>query len=120
MCINLETRNQLVLSARRPNSRKVDWSDASPTDWQPSTLRNPKVILDQYFTPLSAWEFIAEQLEAGCEVEVVELRKPPGKNAYVMKIEIDQDLPRVYIKVELRSGKIWGRSFHYSDRYKDT
>jgi hypothetical protein len=115
MSINSETRNQLILLVRRPKSRHVQWTPESPTDWQPSSVRNPKGILDQYFTPSSAWEFIAEQLEAGCEVEVVEIRKPPGKKAYVMKIEVDENLARVYVKFEHKSGKIWGRSFHYSD-----
>lgn len=37
-----------------------------------------------------------------------------------MKIEIEENVPKVYIKVELDRGKIWGRSFHYSNRKKDT
>ena len=37
-----------------------------------------------------------------------------------MKIEIDKNMPKVYIKVELDRGKIWGRSFHYSNPSKDT
>ena len=115
MSINTETRRQLILLARRADSRKVRWTPSAPTDWQPSTVRNPKGILDGYFTLSSAREFIAEQLEAECDVEIVELRKPPGRKAYVMKIEIDEDASEIYIKVTLDGGKISGRSFHYSD-----
>lgn len=58
-------------------------------------------------------------MEAGCYVEVVELRKPPGKKAYVMNFKIDEHIPEIYVGVELGAGIILGRSFRYSDRNKN-
>ena len=45
---------------------------------------------------------------------MVELRKPKGATAHVMKIDLGPEVPRLYIKMELRSGLILGHSFHYS------
>jgi len=85
------------------------------TDWRPGQVRNPDGILDRYFTDTAAWELIADRLEAGHPVEIVELRKPPGATGYVMKIDIEPDQHPLYVKLQLGSGKIIGRSFHYSD-----
>ena len=32
-----------------------------------------------------------------------------------MKIDVGADVPSLYVKLELRAGKIIGRSFHYSE-----
>jgi hypothetical protein len=37
-----------------------------------------------------------------------------GATGYVMKIELEPAVPVLYVKLELRSGRILGRSFHYS------
>ncbi|MCY4051588.1 MAG: hypothetical protein OXE41_04940 [Gammaproteobacteria bacterium] len=91
-------------------SRMID----RPTDWRPGQVRNPNGILDDYFTEAAAWEFIATNIESGHCVEVVELKKPAGAKGYVMKIDIEPEVPKLYIKLQLGSGKIIGRSFHYS------
>ena len=109
------TRHQLVVLARRPSARTSDFIRARPTDWRPTDVRNPNGILDSHFTNSTAWELIAERLEAGEEVEVIELRKPPGASGYVMRIQLAADLPELYIKLQLGAGKIFGRSFHYSE-----
>ena len=70
--------------------------------------------LDSHFTSGGAWEFIATKLEEGHSVEVVELQKPPGKKGYVMKIDLDPGDQPLYVKLQLGSGKVIGRSFHYS------
>ena len=108
-------RRELIVLARRSNSRTSQFSSSRPTDWRPSQVRNPDGILDRYFTDPAAWELIATQLEAGHPVEIVELKKPPGAKGYVMKIDIEPDQYQLYVKVQLGSGKIIGRSFHYSD-----
>ena len=108
-------RRQLVVLARRSNARSSDFSTSRPTNWRPTQVRNPHGIIDDYFTNTTAWEFIATTLETGHLVEVVELQKPPGRKGFVMKVDIQSGLPQVYIKVELGSGKIFGRSFHYSE-----
>lgn len=108
-------RNDLVKLARRSRARITEFTQARPNDWRPGQVRNPKGALDGYFTDASAWEFIANKLESGHPVEIVELRKPPDAKGYVMKINLGSESSQLYIKLQLGSGKIIGRSFHYSE-----
>ena len=71
-------------------------------------------MLDNYFTDPAAWELIAAKLEEGHPVEVVVLRKPKDKLGYVLKVDLGGGDPLIYIKLQVGSGKIIGRSFHYS------
>ena len=87
------------------------FSRSRPTDWRPTTVRNPEGLLDTHFTDSTAWELIAARLEAGEEVEVIELRKPPGAKGYVIKIDMGADVPVLYVKLQLGAGRILGRSF---------
>ena len=73
-------------------------------------------MLDPFFTNATAWDFIVSRLEAGEEVKVIEMRKPPGARGYVMTIDLGPSLPELYVKRELRATKVIGRSFHYSTR----
>lgn len=75
----------------------------------------PRRGMAPFFTATTAWEFIASRLEAGEEVEVINLRKPPGSKGYVMKIDLELGLPKLYVKLQLVSKKVIGRSFHYSE-----
>lgn len=108
-------RHQLLVLARRPTARITDFSQSRPTDWRPGQVRNPKGSLDGYFTDAAAWDLIASKLEEGHEVEEIEMRQPPGKTGYVMKIELESGTPSLYVKLELGSGKVFGRSFHYAE-----
>ena len=113
--VDAETRRQLAMLARRNWARITEFRPERPTDWRPGQIRNPNGILDTHFTDASAWELIASKLEEGHPVEVVELRKPVGARGFVMKIELEPDRPRVYVKLQLGAGRIVGRSFHYSE-----
>ena len=112
--IDEATRHQLAILARRPHARTSAFSRERPSDWCPNQVRNPDGILDTYFTDSTAWRLIAERLEAGEEVEVIELTQPRGARGYVMRIDLGSDLPELYIKLQLGPGRIFGRSFHYS------
>lgn len=114
--INAATRKQLVVLARRPRSRSKAFTSDRPTKWHPTQVRNPNGVLDTHFTDATAWEFIASRLEAGEEVEVLELQKPPGANGYVMKIDLGSGLPELYVKLQVVSARVIGRSFHYSEQ----
>ena len=109
-------RRELATLARRSHARITEFISERPTDWRPGQVRNPNGVLDTHFTDASAWELIASRLEGGHPVEIVELRKPDGATGYVMKVDLEPDRPRLYIKLQLGSGKIIGRSFHYSER----
>lgn len=113
--IDKETRRQLVSLARNPRARKSEFSPSQPTRWNPGQVRNPDGVIDMYFTPLTAWELIAIRLEEGEEVEVIELRQPKGAKGYVMLIDLGSELPKLYVKLQMRGGVIFGRSFHYTD-----
>ena len=94
----------------------TEFSADRPIDWSPGQVRNPDGLLDTHFTDAAAWELIASRLEDGHPVEVVELRKPAGTTGYVMMIDIEPGQPHLYVKLQLGSGTIIGRSFHYSER----
>ena len=113
MSIDDAVRCQLALLARRPRARnRGEFSAARPTEWQPHQVIDPASGFDAPFTNAGAWELIAAKLESGHDIEAVALRKPAGATGYVMKIEIDPAAPLLYVKVELRAGRILGRSFH--------
>ena len=99
-------RHQLAVLARRKSARVLGW----PRDWRPGEVRNPHD--GQPFTGPGAWEYLAELLDAGHEIEVITLDEPPGATGYVLQVPIEAR--NLYIKVQLGAGKIIGRSFHYS------
>lgn len=78
---------------------------------------NPHLVIDhrtnEPFTDESAWMFTAELLENGHLVNVIKLRNPPGRTAYVLKVE-RTNAETIYIKVQLGAGIVLGRSFHDS------
>lgn len=117
MSISRSIRKELIILARRSDARTSAFSSDRPTDWRPGSVRNPHGGFEPSFTDASAWDFIADRLEADCEVETIILKKPPGAKGYVMLIELEPCERPVYIKVQLGSGKIIGRSFHYSEHY---
>ena len=116
MALSDSIRRQLVVLARRRRARTTEFTRDRPTDWRPGQVRNPAGVLDTHFTDAAAWELIASKLEDGHPVETVKLEKPPGATGYVMEIDIEPGRPPLYVKLQLGSGKIIGRSFHYSER----
>ncbi len=48
-------------------------------------------------------------------IEKIDLTHPKGNVGYVMKIRLVPDEPDLYVKLELGSGVVFGRSFHYSE-----
>jgi hypothetical protein len=104
--VSNDIRNQLILLAGSSKTRSSLVTRARPTGWGPPDT-------GEAFTPVGAWLFVIELLKAGTEVETMILDKPPGKTGYVMKCpgwagEI------IYIKLQLGSGLVYGRSFHVS------
>jgi len=77
-------------------------------------LRDPRDRERSYFTDQGAWEYIAEALEDGKKVEVVELQKPQGAKGYVLLLQGVAPAKTIYVKLQLGSDKVIGRSFHES------
>ncbi len=106
-------RHEAAFLASRKRARSVSFSKEAPVDWRPQTVMNP--VDGQPFTPEGAWLFIAQLLENESQpLECIDLEHPPGKKAYVMLVPTDGR--EIYIKFQLGSGRILGRSFHYSTR----
>lgn len=108
-------RHQLVTLVRR-GARTSAFTPDRPTDWRPGEVPNPEGLVLPYFDDDSAWALIASRLEGGHAVETIILDQPPGKKAYVMKIALNPGRPLLYVKLELGSGSVIGRSFHESER----
>jgi hypothetical protein len=106
-------RRQLVLLAGSRRTRTSVFSAARPTHWEPASVRRPDS--GEAFTPDGAWTFVAELLERGVDVEAIVLEKPPGRTGYVVTCD-GWAGEEIYIKLELCSGMVVGRSFHVSTR----
>src|SRR5262249_43534148 len=115
MTVNLDSiRCELATLAKRKKARVMAWNPNAPNDWRPTQVKHP--ITGGFYTDAGAWQLIAELLDGGHPLEEIILCKPPGKRAYVMHVELAVGQPKLYIKLELGSGKVIGRSFHYSYR----
>lgn len=106
-----DIRRQLASLAASRKTRAVPNTKEMPCRWFPGTVLNLEG--DQPFTEAGAWEFVIARLEGGEPLELVPLRKPPGRTGYAMKIADGRD-KIIYIKLQLGSGRVYGRSFHYS------
>jgi hypothetical protein len=98
---------------RKKGIRLIPHSPDCPCQWQPGRVINPED--NQPFTEERAWIFLAELLESGTKIEVVELQNGYGKNrrAFVLKAPLGTN--ELYVKFQLGSCQIIGRSFHYCE-----
>ena len=116
MAVDLDSiRRELAVLARNKKLRSTEWNRMAPSEWRPTQVRNPHAE-GFYFTDIGAWHYIATLLEGGHPLEEILLSQPPNGRGYVMHVELETGGPTLYIKVERRSGRIIGRSFHYSYR----
>jgi hypothetical protein len=107
-------RRELIALVSRREARVNEFSKGRPTEWRPTTVNNP--VTGLCFSPLEAWHFIQAQLQAGCEFSEVILKKPLGRKAYELSIQLEPSKRPVYIKIEPCGDRVFGRSFHYSTR----
>lgn len=107
-----DVRNELYRLARSGKSRTNRFDERRPTHWAPYEVRNP--ASGDTFTADSAWEFVADLIDGGIEITTITLDNPPGKTGYVILVDgFGGD--RIYIKLQIGSGIIIGRSFHASN-----
>lgn len=102
-------RQELIRLCSESRSRKSIFSREAPTHWAPWQLVDPST--SEAFTVDGAWEFVHRQLNEGCGLAVVDLEKPPGKRGYWFHC-YDAKGTRIYVKLQLGSGVVIGRSFH--------
>jgi hypothetical protein len=112
--VSAELRAELARRARDRKSRFVEFDSEEPTVWNPTQVLHPECGIP--FTDITAWHYIAEQLDKGCDVTQVCLRKPAGHIGYELDLEGAAGHPRIHVKVRLYKDKIKGRSFHNSTR----
>ena len=107
-----EIRRQFIVFASRKATRRHDSTPEKPTKWHPGGVIDPRSGAP--FSPAGAWEFIVELLASGHPLEEIILEKPPGKKGYVLKHPGAAGRADIYIKLQLGSGYVHGRSFHES------
>ncbi len=105
-------REELIRLCRHRKTRRVVFTEEAPSDWQPASVAHPE--FGGYFTDQGAWEYVADLLETGHVIKEVTLSKPPGELAYEMNVNLGSHHPNLYIKIQIKSGFVFGRSFHYS------
>lgn len=105
-------RAELIRLCGSQRTRRVPRSPEVPCRWFPWETRDPNT--DQPFTEAGAWEFVRNALMANHPIEVVELTKPAGKAGYVMHLPGGPGRPPIYVKLQIVSGFVYGRSFHIS------
>jgi hypothetical protein len=106
--ISPEHRRALSRNCRSPKQRGVH----QPADWQVHSVENPNCP-GYPFSDTSAWDFIADLLDGGHEVDTIVLDVPKGATGYVIKYAHPSGR-ELYIKLMFLRAGVAGRSFHYS------
>lgn len=109
-----EIRGQLEALARSRRTRTREFSPDRPCDWRALGMKHPKGN-GETFTEDGCWEYIADMIGSGAPIEEIVLKKPAGKKGYVMLLPSGDDSNLIYVKLQLGSGIVIGRSFHYSE-----
>jgi hypothetical protein len=104
-------RAELIRRAASRRSRRTSFSRERPTKWHPTSVMNPGDR--EPFTPDGCWSFLAEAIAGGAAVEVIALKHPPGKRGFVIMLP-GMDGALIYVKLQLLSDVVLGRSFHLS------
>lgn len=104
-------RAQLSKRASSRKTRTSTFSLRAPTKWHPTSLLHPET--GEPFTEDNCWSFVAAAIDAGAPVQVIELKRPSGKRGFVMKLA-GHETTLIYVKLQLLSDKVMGRSFHES------
>jgi hypothetical protein len=108
-------RGNLALLCQMPDARAVPANAGVVRHrWEPFRVQDRAALSN--FTDAGAWEFIAECIAGGCEIEY----KPPDAefddHAYII-IDKENGFRDIYIKIALNMSlrKIIGISFHYAE-----
>lgn len=109
MTIAPNIRQELIRLANSSRTRRSNFTPQMPTDWAPWEAYDPTT--EAPYTPAAAWDRVVEELRTGCTVQMKTLEKPPGKTGYVFKFA-DARGTMIYVKLQIVSGKVVGRSFH--------
>ena len=114
MDVTDELRRRLTLWAGSRRTRRRDFRPDRPCDWRATGMTDPRT--GEAFTEDGAWEYVAQLITRGTEIEVIDLDIPPGKKGFVMHLPSHDAQTPIYVKLQLGGECVIGRSFHYSTR----
>lgn len=97
-------------------TRRSEFTRERPCKWHPTSLIHPEYR--EPFTVDNCWTWIAEAIQAGAIVEIITLKKPPGKRGFVLKLDGHAGI-KIYVKLQMLSEVVYGRSFHESGANDD-
>ncbi len=83
-----------------------------PRHWNAGCMSS--TVTGMKFTDNEAWHFIADRIEEGHEIEVIDMDDKPGTYGFVLHVDVEGQDRQLYIKIQLGSGVVTGRSFHWS------
>lgn len=106
------TREELVRLSSSRKTRTTVFTSKTPCEWRPHTVVDPRHAM--YFTDAGAWDFVVDLITDGHELKPITLRAPPGAIAYEILTAGVAGAPKIYIKIQIMSNMVYGRSFHYS------
>jgi hypothetical protein len=112
VAIDDQIRRRLAMLASSRKTRRVSFSAQSPCDWHPAGITDPRTRVP--FTEDGAWEYICGSIRALADIDEVVLKHPAGKKGYVMLLTSATQKLFIYVKLQLLSDCVAGRSFHYS------
>lgn len=112
MPIGENIRQELIRLASSSRTRTSKFTREAPCDWRPQNVLDPST--GEPFTDVGAWHFIVDCLtHLTCEeIDMIVLDRPPGKSGYVLIRPGAHGRPSIYIKLDIISGAVRGRSFH--------
>lgn len=108
-----ELRAEFARFARDKRRRLARHTAEYPSPWHPTGLTNPAT--GEVFTDVGAWEWVADQLEAGVEVWPAKLDHPPGKIGWYFTRPSAFPPSEIYVKLQAGGDHVRGRSFHISE-----
>lgn len=108
MSIPPNIRQELIRLSSKSATRKAVFTSKAPTKWHPEQVYDPAT--GQPFTKDAAWERVRTELE-NCDLKTRVMDHPPGKIGYWFHFH-DAKGTKIYVKLQLGSGFVLGRSFH--------
>ncbi|MCY4646429.1 MAG: hypothetical protein OXE73_06100 [Gammaproteobacteria bacterium] len=107
-----EIRRQMVALIQR-RRRAYTFTRTRPTVIRFRDIVNPETGLP--LTDASMWRAVRRFLDDGVPLESLELRKPVGEKAWVMKARLAPNEPLIYVKLQILGSNVRLRSFHKSE-----
>ena len=105
MAVPTPIRVRLIALAESRRTRRVEFTAAAPSKWQPRQVTDPRS--GQAFTDEGAWNYIVNNL-ADVEIQEIILEKPQGAKGYVFLLP-GANNATIYIKLQLCGDHIKGR-----------